>query len=288
MEEQLTTKQVALALKVSESSVKRWCDCGAISTIRTVGGHRRIPLAGLMQFLDKTNQNADLNFVTTPPKANSVKSEVSREQLCNDFTKSVMEGDESEARKLLSLYFASCESVAQLADQLIASTFHRIGDAWGCGDLEVYQERRACELCRHLLQELRRLQVDPPETASIAIGGSPAGDNYSLPNLLIDLVLRQASMRAVNLGENLPFETLARAALDLQPALFWLSVSHIENESHFVSEFREFRNKIPSHIILVVGGRALTDSVRPHIEYTVHCDNMLQLDSLARALNRRS
>ena len=50
VEDQLTTRQVAEALSVSESSVKRWCDQGAIPTIRTVGGHRRIPLDGLLRF----------------------------------------------------------------------------------------------------------------------------------------------------------------------------------------------------------------------------------------------
>ena len=44
-------KQVASALQASESSVKRWCDQGAIASVRTVGGHRRITLDGLQRFL---------------------------------------------------------------------------------------------------------------------------------------------------------------------------------------------------------------------------------------------
>jgi len=35
LDEQLTTKQVADVLRVSESSVKRWCDSGVIPTVRT-------------------------------------------------------------------------------------------------------------------------------------------------------------------------------------------------------------------------------------------------------------
>ena len=54
MRELLTPKQVARAIQVSESSVKRWCDKGAIPTRYTAGGHRRIPLSGLMQFLRAT------------------------------------------------------------------------------------------------------------------------------------------------------------------------------------------------------------------------------------------
>ena len=51
MRDLLTPKQVARALDVSESSVKRWCDKGAIPTQYTAGGHRRIPLAPLLQLV---------------------------------------------------------------------------------------------------------------------------------------------------------------------------------------------------------------------------------------------
>ena len=47
----LTPKQVAYAIEVSESSVKRWCDRGLIASVRTAGGHRRIPLDRLVDFV---------------------------------------------------------------------------------------------------------------------------------------------------------------------------------------------------------------------------------------------
>ena len=54
MHEPLSPKQVARAIQVSESSIKRWCDKGVIPTKYTAGGHRRIPLGGLMDFLRST------------------------------------------------------------------------------------------------------------------------------------------------------------------------------------------------------------------------------------------
>ncbi|REJ65407.1 MAG: helix-turn-helix domain-containing protein [Planctomycetota bacterium] len=53
MNDLLTPKQVARAISISESSIKRWCDRGAIATQYTPGGHRRIPLSGLLEFSDK-------------------------------------------------------------------------------------------------------------------------------------------------------------------------------------------------------------------------------------------
>jgi MerR family transcriptional regulator, light-induced transcriptional regulator len=54
MHEHLTPKQVARAIGVSEASLKRWCDKGLIHSVRTAGGHRRLPLADVMSFLRKS------------------------------------------------------------------------------------------------------------------------------------------------------------------------------------------------------------------------------------------
>ena len=51
MKNVLTPKQVARALGVSESSVKRWCDQGAVPTQYTRGGHRRIALASVVEMV---------------------------------------------------------------------------------------------------------------------------------------------------------------------------------------------------------------------------------------------
>src|SRR5687768_18525459 len=47
----LTTRDLALAMGVSESSIKRWADEGEIRAARTVGGHRRIPLPEALRFV---------------------------------------------------------------------------------------------------------------------------------------------------------------------------------------------------------------------------------------------
>ncbi len=51
METHLSPAQVARALGVSESSLKRWCDQGLIPIVRTVGGHRKLPLAAVLAFV---------------------------------------------------------------------------------------------------------------------------------------------------------------------------------------------------------------------------------------------
>lgn len=286
MEEHLTTRQVAEALSVSESSVKRWCNQGVIPTVRTVGGHRRIPLSGFMHFLNQTNRQIVVPLGSSTRHGHSV-SERSLEDLKRRFTDALVAGDERACREAVVEFYARTESFALLADEFIAETFHQLGDQWDCGDIEVYQERRGCEVCSRVLHEFRRLLPEVPDNAPLAMGGTPEGDYYSIPTQLAELVVRECSWRAMNLGSNLPLSTIAAAVAEHQPRMLWLSVSHLKDPVDFVEQYRAFRATIPQDLTVVLGGRALTDRLRPKLKYTGHCDNMQQLASFATAMHGR-
>ncbi len=286
MEEHLSTRQVAAALNVSESSVKRWCNRGVIPTVRTVGGHRRIPLAGFMEFLDQTNRE-----VITPLPGVTSHSPSSPDENIDDlratFETALKEGDEQTCRQVLTRWYSRKDSFSLLADEFIAAAFHSLGELWDCGELEVYQERRGCEICSRILHEFRRLIPAAPSNAPLALGGSPEGDQYSLPSQLIELVLRESSWQTMNLGPNLPLTSIAAAVEKHRPRLLWLSVSHLESRDDFVRDYRQLTDTLPEDIMIVLGGRALTDDIRPKLKYTGHCDNLQQLAAFANALHGR-
>ena len=48
---QVTPRQLAEAIGVSESSLKRWSDAGKIEVSRTEGGHRRIAIGEAVRFI---------------------------------------------------------------------------------------------------------------------------------------------------------------------------------------------------------------------------------------------
>ncbi len=290
MQEQLTTRQIAMALQVSESSVKRWCDRGVIPTVRTVGGHRRIPLAGFMQFLEQTNQQVVVPLETRSEVDSEASQENSIESLAETqkkFIAALAKGDEETCRSTLIRSFAQHNSIARLADDVIAPALHRLGEEWQCGELEVYQERRGCGICSHILHELKRILPAPPENAPLAIGATPEGDQYTLPSQLIETLMQQLGWQPMNLGCNVPLTSIAAAAQAHRPRLLWLSISHIVDEEKFVSEYSNFYASLPPQLSVVLGGRALTDRLRPRLRYTGFCDNMQQLASFATALNVR-
>lgn len=288
MSEHLSTKQAAEALGVSESSVKRWCDRGAIPTSRTLGGHRRIPLASFLSFLKETNRQVvaplrGMNLVD--PADTKVETSQNLESLHSAFVRALEIGDEAGCRNALFDAFGLTNSLAQLADEFVAAAFHLLGEKWTCGEVEIYQERRGCEICSRALHEFGRLLPDAPLNAPLALGGSPSNDNYSLPSQLLDLVLRECSWRTMNLGCNLPLETIVAAVDEHKPKMVWLSVSHLEAPENFVVEYMEFYQALPKETMVVLGGRALTDKLRPQLKYTGFCDSMMQLAEFATALH---
>ena len=190
MDDSFTPKQIALALRVSESSVKRWCDRGDIRTDRTVGGHRRIPLGFLLEFLESTNRRVvnpiaigleqavveRTRPVTTKPQAT---------ELFKQFEKSLLEGDEPSCRRLFSTWYSNNDGFASLADNLICPVFCAIGKGWQEGTVDTYQERRGCEITVRLILELRRLVSEPSGRAPLAMGGAPFWRSISVADACI-------------------------------------------------------------------------------------------------------
>ncbi len=291
VDEQLTTRQVAASLGVSESSVKRWCNSGVIPTVRTVGGHRRIPMSAFLRFLADTNRQVQFPVeASNSDKANLDSLSIAtptemptKEQLLVALEK----GDEEACRELLGSAYAISQSFAIVADEIIAATFHMLGERWCDGSVDIYQERRGCEICGRLVHEFRRMFPKAPQDAPLALGGSPAGDHYGTPSRLIELVLQENHWQSMNLGANLPLSTIAAAVHDNKPQMLWLSVSYLENPQQFAREYQSFHADLPSDLFVIVGGRALTDELRPNLTYTGHCDNMQQFASLAAALHSK-
>lgn len=289
MDDSFTPKQIALALRVSESSVKRWCDRGDIRTDRTVGGHRRIPLGFLLEFLESTNRRiVDPVAIGLEQKGGEPKRVVPikprAEDMVRQFEQSLLDGDESSCRRIFSSWYSNHDGFASLADDLICPVFCAIGRGWQEGTVDTYQERRGCEITVRLILELRRLVAEPSGLAPLAMGGTPSGDRYQLPTLASEMVFREQGWRTANLGADIPFSSLLSAARKHMPKLFWLSVSHVADEEQFLSEYSLFASRLPKGIILLIGGRALTDRLRPKMVYSAHCDGMRQLAILARTL----
>lgn len=281
--ELISPKQVARAIGVSESTLKRWCDQGLIKTVRTAGGHRKMQIGDVMTFLRSHDQHLVSPEVLGLPAA-SEGAGLGLARARPLLVDALLQGQESVARQIVFDLYLARHPVCVICDQVIAAAFRDIGDRWACQTADPYQERRSCEMTLRILFELRQRQA-APNVGWTAIGGTIAGDQYHLPCAMAELVLREAGWNATSLGISLPVASLVRAVTETGPKLCWLSVSHIPPGYEFVKEFQHLSQVCrDTGTALAVGGRALGDELRQNMTYTTYCDTMQHLDSFAVTL----
>ena len=285
MKELLSPKQVARAIGVSESSLKRWCDQGLIRTVRTAGGHRKLPISDVIRFLRERDHAVVCPEVLGLP-SRAPQSEIGLERGGESLAVALLEGNEPLARQIVFDLYLAKHSISVICDQVFCRAFREIGSRWACHSADVYQERRGCEFAQRILYELRRAQPDPdPEWT--ACGGTLEGDAYTLPTTMVELVLRDVGWNATSLGTSIPPASMVKALLETKPRLFWVCVSHVEDPDKFVRDFKSLSEAAESvGAALAVGGRALTEELRPQITFCCYCDTMQHMESFAKSIRR--
>lgn len=274
----VSPKQVAKAIGVSESSLKRWCDQGLIPMSRTEGGHRRLNPADVVAFIRKSDRHlAEPELLGLP--AGNAKQIKFTEPCVDRLTQALIDGKDEVCRRLIFDLYLGNERLGRIFDELIAPSFAQIGSKWHNGKLDIYQERRAGEICESILIELRSYLPIPNERSPYAIGATPAGDSYRIANRMAELILRELGWNAVSLGVSLPFATIEKAIIRYDPKLLWLSVSAIIEQETFFSEYEQLRESAGSQLAIIMGGNALTQDVRSRLACTAFCGHMQDLES---------
>lgn len=286
----ITPKQVAQAIGVSESSLKRWCDRGLLTPVRTAGGHRRLALDDVVQFLRKSGHRlVRPDLLGLPANAGQGETILPRAQV--QVRNALLAGDEDRVRRIVFDLYLAGQNVCDICDRVVAEAFHDIGDGWQCGEVAVYRERRGCEIALKALHDLRLTVRAPSADAPLALGGALEFDPYRLPTTMVEVALLEAGWRASSLGTMLPTSTLVEAVRENQPDLVWVSVSSIASMDEFLGGYSQlYEIATAMGAAVVVGGRALTDEVRQQMDYSAYCDTLRHLvdfvDTLARRVTR--
>lgn len=285
MKQVLTPKQVAQAIGVSEASVKRWTDKGMFAATRTAGGHRRLTISGVVRYLRSSGHELVRPEILGLPPA-SGRGEQSLERVLPAFREALEAGDRDAVwRMVFDLYLAG-HPACDICDKLIARAFHEIGERWQHGDTEIYKERRAGEVCKTTLINLTSILPPVEDEAPVAIGATLGNDPYFIPTTMVALVLREVGWRADSYGIGLPVETFIAAVRDVQPRLVWVSSCYIDSPELFLNNFGMLQQEAAARgIPIVVGGRALTDSIRQGMKYTAYCDTLAHLVGLVQTLH---
>lgn len=285
MKDLVTPRQVAQAIDMSESSLKRWCDQGLIPTVRTAGGHRRLPVNGVLTFLRNSGYQLVHPELLGLPPCTTGGQERKLHNERDRLAQALRQGDEEICTEVvLNLYLAGIP-MSTICDEIFTPLFRGIRSESLQGPEGIYLERRACEICHRVLHEVRRGMPELTPSAPIALGGTLEGDPFTLASSMFEMVLREQGWRACSLGSMLPFLSLRQAVCDMRPRLVWLSVSRIADPDSFLTGFQELsRLAHDNQVSIVVGGEALTPELQRQLSVAANCTTFEQLEQFACSL----
>jgi excisionase family DNA binding protein len=187
MDDLLSTVEVGRLAGVGPTAVKRWADQGLIPCVRTAGGHRRFPRAGVERFLQASRGTSAASFVDLLLQS---------------------DGLGVEARLLVERSrLGSWLAVAEMLGEALAV----LGERWRDGAVSVVQEHLASErLARALARVAEAMPLAPG--APRCMLACAEGDRHALGLSLLEVSLREAGWATLWAGPDTPAADLAEVA----------------------------------------------------------------------------
>lgn len=218
----LTTSSAAELLGLHPSTIKRWSDRGAIPSVKTEGGHRRIHLRnvlaaarerGIPTFLDPFN----------PWEAN-VWLAVRAAAGGGGFDRLIglalgwLASGETDLLGRLFFEVGRREEIPfpRFLDECVRGFMSSVGEEWRNGRLQVGEEHMATQVVLEALFRLRMSRESislpwkgPVEERPVAILGSMEGDYHDLGAQAARSILEMDGWKVYYLGPNVPVEEFA-------------------------------------------------------------------------------
>jgi hypothetical protein len=276
-------KEVGEALGVSESSVKRWCDAGLIDNQKTSGGHRRVLISGVIDFVRRKNKKIispeilGLRFLKLPKSLSDLR---------NLLLMMAGEGDVNGCRSLLASLYADRWGLEEILDKVVlpavdssrhsASVGHYRA-ASGIAASPDFSTSRSNGFdpptwdC--LRKSLKTFKSDIPRSQpkDLVAMGSHLGDlDSEMISLGIELILHE-------MGWNVPAQPLSQSpeglilvAMTHNPALFYACLSSdLENDpemSNIVIAMNRIARELTAGVPVLITRTQLPESLTSGLE----------------------
>ena len=277
----LTPRELAEAIGVSESSLKRWADAGLVRVTRTGGGHRRISLAEATRFIRERHATVVRPDILGLPRLECAEGSSEADRLYHY----LCEGQAALARGTLMTMYLEGRTIAEICDGPLRESLTRLGELWRHSDVGIMVEHRATDIVVGALNQLRAAVAG--REGPLAVGCAPAGDPYFVTTLMAAMVLESVGMHPVNLGADTPLGALRHAIATYEPRLVWVSVMSEEAATDAAADYAALADELDRQgIALVIGGRhraALAAPQRPR-ERVYIASSMGELAAFGQAL----
>ena len=250
----LTTKDVARLLQVSEATVKRWADEGLLLPNKTAGGHRRFNIQSVGRF------KRERGILPPSPKPARSGTRKAAAVSVERFTQLLLRADTAEIEGSLISAYLENHDLATLFDSLVTSSMHRIGDMWFNGTATVADEHLASRVLLRALQKLRAVVIRREPVGAKAICCGIEGDLHEIPIHLAEIIVEAQGWQTANLGPNTPLFALRDMASHYKPELICIAARTVADLDRATSDYAHLRKVADkAGTKLIVGGEAFRD-----------------------------
>ncbi len=223
MKQTLTPKDVAEALGVSESSLKRWADAGRLQVTRTLGGHRRIEAIEALRFARDSSLPVLRPDLLGLPSPDLDLDERTRTLSPDGQLASVLgRGQSHTVRALIMSWYLQGHTIAWILDGPVRLALRATTSGLE-GQQALIQEHRAHDELHQAFSALRSTLQPAPRSGAPArpnaLVCAPADNVYTLSSAAAASVLAEAGLHEENLGPHTPLDTLPDAAARLDARL---------------------------------------------------------------------
>jgi MerR family transcriptional regulator, light-induced transcriptional regulator len=169
------------------------------------------------------------------------------EGLATEFQEALDRFDEDGANGALDRLLAAL-SLETVMQQVLLPYLHLLGNRWASGEISVAQEHFASTLIRGRLLGLAR-GWGTGRGPSLLLA-CPPGEEHDLGLIMFGITAWRRGWRIVYLGQDTPVETIAQAAVAVEPALIVLAIAEGTPIASHTHELRMLAGRIP----VAVGG----------------------------------
>lgn len=266
-----STSQLSQLLQVSESTIKRWADGGALKCFKTPGGHRKFRLHDVLDFLDRNGYDA-LGFLVRPKEEYEdfrIHWQITRgdwsglSQVCERL---LLAGEREHLFVLMSNCVTRQVPLAKVFDLVVMPATSRIKQRWDEGELRVYEEHRATQTLTEVISHLNQVLHKKVKGSGVAVLASPEVESHCVTLAIAALLLEEQGWTVINLGTNTPWVATLECIDDVQPQLVCYGLSaaaQLDEVSRGAKEFAERARRRGCAVYAV--GHAFADANRDEL-----------------------
>ena len=284
----LTTRQLSRVWLVSEATIKRWADTGQLKSSRTVGGHRRFPLAEVMRFQTERGLGAATGVATLPAAdADAKAATFDAEEVAGQFFEALRRGHAGEATALLLEAHMLGAELDRIFDEVVAPSLHRVGDFWYGEEMSVADEHLATCTATRAVESLAASTRRAGAKAGAAVCCAAEEEMHTLPVLCAQALLEGAGWDVRNLGGHTPFFALAEYVEKQRPSLVCVSATlqrELEHNARDYAQLSAAARACGARVVL--GGEGFrAGAVRARFTADLHAETFKDLSEFVRGLD---